>query len=394
MTITTPSTTGANPTSRPGAASTHEANSTTNRPGAARTAPRSPSALELIRAAEQSNTAPATTPHSAPHSLAAQPMPVGAPDSSTAAMPLSAQPTGFSPEQLAALSAPLDRANVRQREQGRAKVPYLEGWQVIAEANRIFGFDGWQRQTVSVRCVAQAERPIGAKGPQREQKLGWGVTYTARVRITVTAGGLTPLIREGSGAGHGIDVDLGQAHESALKEAETDAMKRALMTFGNPFGLALYDKQQRQVTGSTTVGQAPAPAQAHAGAHGRNGHGGAPTIDRRPALAAAPATQGFSPTAAHGPRAAAPSHQAQALPPAEATAETPLDPALIRSLLERIRGLLPPQLALFSQAFRAAFQVPDAMPSIAGLITEQRHRLWIEHYLSQAQAAEQEQAAR
>ena len=30
-------------------------------------------------------------------------------------------------------------------------------------------------------------------------------------------------------------MDLGQAHESAIKEAETDAMKRALMTFGNPF---------------------------------------------------------------------------------------------------------------------------------------------------------------
>ena len=152
----------------------------------------------------------------------------------------------------AALAAPLDRANVRQREQGRGKVAYLEGWQVIAEANRIFGFDGWQRQTIAVRCVSQAERLIG-----REQKPGWGVTYTARVRVTVTAGGLTPLIREGSGAGHGIDVDLGQAHESALKEAETDAMKRALMTFGNPFGLALYDKQQRQV--STGGGQGEGP---------------------------------------------------------------------------------------------------------------------------------------
>src|SRR5205085_8683411 len=53
--------------------------------------------------------------------------------------------------------------------------------------------------------------------------------------------------REGVGAGHGIDVDCGQAHESAIKEAETDAMKRALMTFGNPFGLALYDKEQANV---------------------------------------------------------------------------------------------------------------------------------------------------
>ena len=36
----------------------------------------------------------------------------------------------------------------------------------------------------------------------------------------------------------------GQAHELALKGAETDATKRALATFGNPFGLALYDREQ------------------------------------------------------------------------------------------------------------------------------------------------------
>ncbi|MFM8526438.1 MAG: Rad52/Rad22 family DNA repair protein [Cyanobacteriota bacterium] len=66
---------------------------------------------------------------------------------------------------------------------------------MIAEANRIFGFDGWQRQTVAVRCVAQAERLIGARGTSRDQQSGCGVTYTARVRVTVTAGGLDPLIR-------------------------------------------------------------------------------------------------------------------------------------------------------------------------------------------------------
>jgi recombination DNA repair RAD52 pathway protein len=54
-------------------------------------------------------------------------------------------------------------------------------------------------------------------------------------------------VREGTGAGHGIDADLGQAHESAIKEAESDAMKRAFMQFGNPFGLALYDKTRASV---------------------------------------------------------------------------------------------------------------------------------------------------
>ncbi|MEN9859901.1 MAG: hypothetical protein RLZZ515_383, partial [Cyanobacteriota bacterium] len=90
-------------------------------------------------------------------------------------------PGGFSERQVSLLTAPLDRAHVRQREQGRSRVPYLEGWQVIAEANRIFGFDGWQRHTLISRCVSEHERPIG-----RERKSGWGVTYIARVRITIT----------------------------------------------------------------------------------------------------------------------------------------------------------------------------------------------------------------
>ena len=158
----------------------------TSRPAAPRPSQRPPSALELIRSADRAGVAPAP-----------EPAPASAPEAPQA------QPSGFSPEQLAALSAPLDRANVRQREQGRSRVSYPEGWQVIAEANRIFGFDGWQRQTIAVRCVAQAERLIGARGTSRDQKPGWGVTYTARVRVTVTAGGLTPLVREGSGAGHG-----------------------------------------------------------------------------------------------------------------------------------------------------------------------------------------------
>jgi hypothetical protein len=59
--------------------------------------------------------------------------------------------------------------------------------------------------------------------------------------------GDTVIVREGCGFGSGIDRDVDQAHESAIKEAESDAMKRALMTFGNAFGLALYDKSQSNV---------------------------------------------------------------------------------------------------------------------------------------------------
>ncbi|MGB5134276.1 MAG: RAD52 family DNA repair protein [Prochlorococcaceae cyanobacterium] len=322
--------------------------STTSRPATPRPVQRPPKALELIRSADRSEA-----------------LPPAAPESASAAVPV--QPPGFSPEQLAALSAPLNRANVRQREQGRSRVSYLEGWQVIAEANRIFGFDGWQRQTIAVRCVAQAERLIGARGTSRDQKPGWGVTYTARVRVTVTAGCMTPLVREGSGAGHGIDVDLGQAHESALKEAETDAMKRALMTFGNPFGLALYDKRQREVTSSAAPERSTAqPRQAQP----------APQHQERSATAAEPPDQAAVP---------APQQDAGLLP---------LDAATIRTLHGAIRQLPRPLLEALTQGFRKRFSIPEEAATIADRIVQKRHHDWIEAFLAshrEVRSAEQHQ---
>jgi DNA repair and recombination protein RAD52 len=147
----------------------------------------------------------------------------------------------FTEQQKAALAAPLNGQHVKRRRQAGRSLAYIEGWKAIDEANRIFGFDGWTRETVDLRCVCEKERKIG-----QDKRDGWGVSYVAKVRIVVF-GGDTCVTREGVGSGHGIDSDLGTAHESAVKEAETDAMKRALMTFGNPFGLALYDKEHTNV---------------------------------------------------------------------------------------------------------------------------------------------------
>jgi hypothetical protein len=363
-----------------------------------------PSALQLIRqivAAETdaipatSATTPAARPDPKPATTTTPPVLTSTPTSQ--ANP--ATPAGFTTAQIAALSAPLDRALVSSREQGRSKVNYLQSWVVISEANRIFGFDGWQRQTLFSRCIAQAERLIGARSTGREQKSGWGVTYIARVRITVSAGIHGLLIREGTGAGHGIDTDLGLAHESAIKEAETDAMKRALMTFGNPFGLALYDKSQRQVSGN---GQQPSQVNGQGSAQPQQSHRPdtytAPSrrtpVQANPIAAAfngPPRNQGQGSNGTrHSTTPAAIARPQPAAAPTgtrgDATADSALDPATIANLQERIRALLPPQLAAFSRAFRSAFQVPDSTPSIAGLITEHRHRLWIEDFLGRLQS--------
>lgn len=150
----------------------------------------------------------------------------------------------FSTEQEKALAGPLDRAKVKTRKQGGKELSYVEAWHAIAEANRIFGFDAWDRETI---LLVETNRDLvelkGDNGPYQQ----WRVGYHAKVRITVYTDG--PTVREGTGFGSGManPASLGDAIESAIKEAESDAMKRALMTFGNPFGLALYDKTQANV---------------------------------------------------------------------------------------------------------------------------------------------------
>lgn len=154
----------------------------------------------------------------------------------------------FTPEQIAALEAPLSSAHVKERTQAGRKLSYMESWQVESEANRIFGFDAWSSETLEMRLVSERPRKIG-----EAQRDGFSVSYVAKVRVTVG-----DAVREGWGAGHGIDVDLGQAHESAVKEAESDAEKRAFKTFGNPFGLALYDKTRANVAKEPPAPKAPA----------------------------------------------------------------------------------------------------------------------------------------
>ena len=153
----------------------------------------------------------------------------------------------FTLEQLRSLAAKLEHRHVKTGSYLGSTISYLEGWHVIAEANRIFGHDSWDRQTLYPRCVWSGRRA------------GQTATlYSTKVRITVRADG-DVVTREGIGTGIGRARSEEAAHEIALKAAETDATKRALATFGNPFGLALYDEDQAGVTQPTQPAVAPEP---------------------------------------------------------------------------------------------------------------------------------------
>ena len=165
---------------------------------------------------------------------------------------------GFSTKQLQALRRGLSSRHVRTREVNGRELSYIEGWYAISEANRIFGFDGWSRETVDSRCVLA-----------RENRGSFLAVYVAKVRITVHADGAT-IVREGHGSAEGRGTSPGEVHDIALKAAETDGTKRALATFGKPFGLELYRKDKAPSLQSLATHQQAAaspPTQPRLGAH-------------------------------------------------------------------------------------------------------------------------------
>ena len=146
----------------------------------------------------------------------------------------------FTPEQINALKGPLNRDFVKPPAPGKFG-DYMEGWRAIDEANKIFGHGGW---SYDVKSIQETHRELceikGNNGPYEQ----WRVSYIATV--AVTAGGVTRC-DTGGGQGQGKPNNLGDAIESAAKESVTDALKRALRSFGYPLGLALYDKTQSKV---------------------------------------------------------------------------------------------------------------------------------------------------
>lgn len=146
----------------------------------------------------------------------------------------------FDSQQLYKLNGKLLKTVVEKRKGGGGmELDYIPSWYAIQEANDIFGFDGWHTQVVKLDTIWTGERPTkhGDKP---------AVSVIAHVKVQVGRGD-SMVVREDVGYGDGMDSDHGKAHELACKEAVSDAMKRALRTFGNKFGNALYDPSREGV---------------------------------------------------------------------------------------------------------------------------------------------------
>ena len=193
---------------------------------------------------------------------------------------------GLPPAAVRALEEPLDPALVSHRK-GRAgrAFPYIEGHTVIDEANRIFGYGGWGYDLVGDVVLREVEQADAKTGELRRFR-----AYTAVVRVMV------PGAQDRTDVGyHAVAEDNADGHETAVKGAVTDGMKRALRSFGQRFGNGLYGDQPEEAGGGRTTARqtgrnggssqpqrAPAPAQAASAPADASGP------DKAPAPASAP----------------------------------------------------------------------------------------------------------
>ena len=159
---------------------------------------------------------------------------------------------GLAPAVANALSQPLDTALVSQRKgRGGRVFDYLEGHVVINQANRIFGYGGWGVELVGDVTLRRIETVDARTG-----EVTISLAYSAPVRVTVAGA----LPRTDLGV-HPVTEETVDGHDTAMKAAVTDGMKRAFRTFGPQFGNSLYGDQ------STMNVQPPAqriPAEARA----------------------------------------------------------------------------------------------------------------------------------
>ena len=147
------------------------------------------------------------------------------------------------------LAQPLDSSLVSQRKgRGNRSFSYVEGRTAIDQANRIFGFGGWGHEVVGEVLLRELDQVNTQTGEVKRIR-----AYSATVKVTVP--GAPPRTDVGF---QPVSDETAEGHETAFKGAVTDALKRALRTFGAQFGNALYGDVAGQPGGGGGDTLAPA----------------------------------------------------------------------------------------------------------------------------------------
>ena len=155
-------------------------------------------------------------------------------------------------EQIAVLLRPIVPSRVGKTPEGFS---HVEAYDIRAMLNRIFGFAGWSLiETTPAVCVVEKDHELSSGKP------GVKVAYRAHLMIEILATGARYA---GSAVAESTmpAYMLGDAHDMALKSAESGALKRAATNLGDQFGLSLYRKGSLDPLVIRVVGYNTQPGQ-------------------------------------------------------------------------------------------------------------------------------------
>jgi hypothetical protein len=155
-------------------------------------------------------------------------------------------PAHLSTTQLEILLRPINPRRVAHRD-GQSNV---EAYDIRAHLTRIFGFGRWDEIAVATRMLYEQETTT------KNGKDAYKVAYLAErcIRLRDQDGNLL-CEHHGSAVGEAImpDFKRGDAHDFAMKKAQSQALKRAAINLGDQFGLSLYAKGSTNVVVGTVV---------------------------------------------------------------------------------------------------------------------------------------------
>ena len=137
-------------------------------------------------------------------------------------------------EQVSQLLRPVHGSRVHKLD----GMSHMEAYDIRAHLNRIFGFGHWSADVIEMTLMYEEKTTTKAGKP------AFAVGYRAGLTLTVCGpdGDRLASYTEYAASGQIMpDFKRGDAHDFAMKTAESQALKRAAMNLGDQFGLSLYN---------------------------------------------------------------------------------------------------------------------------------------------------------
>lgn len=158
---------------------------------------------------------------------------------------------GLTKTQIRRLLSAIDPNHV-DKKQGR--MSYMAHHEVRAELTRIFGYGNWDAQTEKMEFLWESVHAAGTNDPdypkERDgtEKPGgkpyYRACYMATVRVNIRDYWGNPVASfvGAHSEANSVLPDRGEAHAMAVTSVESYALRRAVISLGDRFGLSLYDK--------------------------------------------------------------------------------------------------------------------------------------------------------